>query len=58
MTRPIWQLLSELPMYKHCQNDNLPRSRHFVDTIINLPSSVSEMHLAKHRHETSSGGAS
>lgn len=42
MTRPIWRLMNELPMYKNCQNDGLKNSRWLVDRIVNLPSSVPE----------------
>lgn len=49
MTRPIWRLMSELPMYEHCQNDGLDNSRWLVDRVVNLPSSVpeSEFHRLK-----------
>lgn len=40
MTRPIWKLLSELPMYKRCQNDGLNTSRYLEERIVNIPSSV------------------
>ena len=42
MTRPIWRLMSELPMYEHCEHDGLVTSRWLVDRVINLPSSVPE----------------
>ena len=42
MTRPIWQLMSALPMYAACQNDGLKNSRLLVKRIVNLPSSVPE----------------
>lgn len=49
MTRPIWRLMSELPMYEHCQSDGLENSRWLVDRVVNLPSSVpeSEFHRLK-----------
>ncbi len=40
MTRPIWRLLSELPMYAACQHDGLAMSRWLEDRVVNLPSSV------------------
>lgn len=40
MTRPIWRLMTELPMYKHCQHDSLVASRWLEERIVNLPSSV------------------
>lgn len=49
MTRPIWRLMSELPMYNDCQNDGLENSRWLADRVVNLPSSVpeSEFHRLK-----------
>lgn len=40
MTRPIWALLSELPMYRSCQNDGLMNSKWLSDRVVNIPSSV------------------
>ena len=40
MTRPIWRLLSELPMYAGCWNDGLAVSRWLEERVVNLPSSV------------------
>ncbi len=40
MTRPIWNLMSELPMYKNCQRDNLTVSCQLANTVVNIPSSV------------------
>jgi perosamine synthetase len=40
MTRPIWQLLSNLPMYKKCQKGDLKNALLLQDRIVNLPSSV------------------
>lgn len=40
MTRPIWQLMSDLEMYKQCQKGDLKNARWFHDRIVNLPSSV------------------
>lgn len=42
MVRPIWRLMSELPMYQSCQNDGLDNARWLVDRVVNLPSSVPE----------------
>lgn len=49
MTRPIWRLMNELPMYRDCQHDGLENSRWLVDRVVNLPSSVpeSEFHRLK-----------
>ncbi len=40
MTRPIWRLISDLPMYRDCQNDGLVNSRWLEDRVVNVPSSV------------------
>lgn len=40
MTRPIWYLNHQNPMYKHCQNDGLKNSIYLQDRIVNLPSSA------------------
>ena len=43
MTRPVWALLSTLPMYKHCPNDGLKNSKWLADRVVNIPSSVSTL---------------
>ena len=40
MTRPVWQLMPDLPMYKDCQKGDLKNARWLADRIVNLPSSV------------------
>lgn len=40
MTRPVWRLMSRLPMYRHCQHDGLEDSRWLEARIVNVPSSV------------------
>lgn len=40
MTRPIWRLMSELPMYKDCQSDSLINSKFLEERIVNIPSGV------------------
>ena len=40
MTRPVWQLMSKLPMYLNCQRDSQKNAELLVDRIINIPSSV------------------
>ena len=40
MTRPIWRLMSELEMFKHCQHDGLVNSRWLEERVVNIPSSV------------------
>lgn len=49
MIRPIWRLMSELPMYAACQNDGLDNSRWLVDCVVNLPSSVPESEFERLR---------
>lgn len=39
MTRPIWQLMSELKMYKSCQKGALKNAQWLRDRVVNLPSS-------------------
>ena len=40
MTRPIWRLMSELEMFRHCQHDGLENSRWLEERVVNVPSSV------------------
>lgn len=40
MTRPIWKLMTHLPMFKHCYNDGLENSKWLEDRVVNIPSSV------------------
>lgn len=40
MTRPVWNLISDSPMYHGCQKDGLENSRWFEERVVNLPSSV------------------
>lgn len=39
MTRPIWDLMSTLPMFKDCQTDGLQNSQWLADRVVNIPSS-------------------
>ena len=39
MTRPIWQLMHKLPMYKDCLRDEQTNAQFLEDRIINIPSS-------------------
>jgi len=39
MTRPVWELMSSLPMYKDCPSMNLSNAKSLVSSLINLPSS-------------------
>ena len=40
MTRPIWNLLNTLDMFKECQCDSLKNSQWFEKRVVNIPSSV------------------
>ena len=40
MTRPIWRSMDSLPMYNHCQKDELLNTRFLEARIVNIPSSV------------------
>ena len=40
MTRPIWELMTRLPMFEHCQHDSLENTIWFADRVVNIPSSV------------------
>ena len=39
MVRPIWTLMSKLPMYHSCQHDSLANAEWLEDRVVNLPSS-------------------
>ena len=39
MTRPIWDLMSSLPMFEDCQNDGLEKSKWLEERVVNIPSS-------------------
>lgn len=39
-TRPIWKLMSDLPIYSTCQKDALEKSSWLADRVVNIPSSV------------------
>jgi len=47
MTRPIWTLMSKLPMFKDCQTDGLETSLWLEDRVVNIPSSVPDGALKK-----------
>lgn len=40
MTRPIWELMTTLPMYNRCMHDELTNSKWLSERIVNLPSSA------------------
>ena len=47
MTRPVWRLMSRLPMYKDCQHDGLENSQWLEARVVNLPSSVPDGALGR-----------
>jgi perosamine synthetase len=49
MVRPIWRLMTRLPMYANCQHDGLPNSIWLEERVVNLPSSVPEADFDKLR---------
>lgn len=40
MTRPVWELMNRLPMFKDCETDGLQNTIWFADRVVNIPSSV------------------
>lgn len=40
MTRPLWDLMTDLPAFKNCFSMPLEHSRQYADTVVNIPSSV------------------
>jgi len=40
MTRPVWQLMHKLPMFKNCMKDSLSMSEKIEMHLVNLPSSA------------------
>lgn len=40
MTRPIWELMSRLPMFKDCETDDLENTQWLAERVVNLPSSI------------------
>ena len=40
MTRPVWRLMSDLPMFKDAQTDGLEQSKWLEERVVNIPSSV------------------
>lgn len=47
MTRPIWTLMSKLPMFKDCYTDGLKTSLWLEDRVVNIPSSVPDGAIKK-----------
>lgn len=40
MTRPVWTLLNQLPMFKYCFSMPQTNAQSFADRLVNIPSSV------------------
>ena len=40
MTRPVWELMNRLEMFKRCETDGLKNTEWLADRIVNIPSSV------------------
>lgn len=40
LTRPAWQLMNNLPMFRNCQKDSLKNAESLSELLVNLPSSV------------------
>lgn len=40
MTRPVWELMSDLEMFKHFESDDLSVSKWLAERIVNIPSSA------------------
>ena len=40
MTRPVWELMNRLSMFKNCQAENIENAEWLADRVVNIPSSV------------------
>ena len=40
MTRPVWTLMNELPMWREAQTDGLETTTYLADRLVNIPSGV------------------
>jgi aminotransferase in exopolysaccharide biosynthesis len=45
--RPLWTLMTDLPMYAACQSDDGATARYLVDRVVSLPSSVPDGALSR-----------
>jgi len=39
MTRPVWELMNRLEMFKNCQVEDIENAEWLADTVVNIPSS-------------------
>lgn len=40
MTRPVWELMNRLAMFRNCETDGLENTCWFADRVVNIPSGV------------------
>jgi dTDP-4-amino-4,6-dideoxygalactose transaminase len=40
MSRPVWRLMNELPMFSECQSADLTNAKWLEERIVNIPSSA------------------
>ena len=40
LTRPVWKLMNQLPMYSGCQTEDISNAEWLADRVVNIPSSV------------------
>ena len=40
MSRPIWRLMNELPMFRDCQSSDLTNAKWLEERVVNIPSSA------------------
>lgn len=41
-TRPIWELMNRLEMFKNCQKSDLSTAEMFADRVVNIPSGYAQ----------------
>lgn len=41
-TRPIWELMNRLEMFKSCQHGDLKTGEMFADRVVNIPSGYAQ----------------
>ena len=41
-TRPIWELMNRLSMFKNCQKGDLTTAEMFADRVVNIPSGYAQ----------------
>ena len=48
MTRPVWKLMTALPMYEHCEKGDLSIAERLEERIVNIPSSIRPWKMENH----------